>query len=95
MNVSTKTLLTVAILGTLGLGVVKTVYANQSKPPVAVVSQHHNNQSQVQEMSDGDGEANDATEPPEQVKQHQTQETDQTEANEGPNDSDSAHEDAQ
>lgn len=37
MNVSTKTLLTVAILGTLGLGVVKTVYANQSKPLVAVM----------------------------------------------------------
>jgi len=84
MNVLTKTLLTVAILGTLGLGgIIKTVYANQSKPTVAVTPEHRaNSQNPRQEASDGDGEANDATEPPEQIKQRPTQESDCEEENE-------------
>jgi hypothetical protein len=97
MNISTKTFLTIAILGSLALGVgVKTVLANQSHPSSGVISVQDNNQNHPQEVSDGDGEANDATEPPESIiSQQNTKETDENEANENANDSDRTHEDSE
>jgi hypothetical protein len=71
MNISTKILLAVAVLATLGLGgLVRNVSANQSKSAVVVTPQRSvttqtNNQTQTKEASDGDGEDNDATEAPE------------------------------
>lgn len=71
MKTSTKFLLTAAVLGTLGLGgIARTVYASQSKPAVAIVPQHRTS-IQIAEASDGDGEANDATEVPEAAPPHQ------------------------
>ncbi|MGQ4650475.1 PepSY domain-containing protein [Lyngbya aestuarii] len=65
MNTSTKWILATAILGTLGLGgFARTVQATQSKPAVAIASQHHHS-SQIAEASDGDGEVPDAIETPE------------------------------
>lgn len=96
MNISTKTFLTIVILGSLALGVgVKTVLANQSHPSSGVISVQDNNQSHPQEVSDGDGEANDATEPPEYISSQQMKETDENEANENTNDSDRIHEDSE
>lgn len=65
MNTSTKWILATAILGTLGLGgLVRTVYATQSKPAIAIASPHHTS-APIAEASDGDGEVPDAIEPPE------------------------------
>ncbi|MBE9125583.1 MULTISPECIES: PepSY domain-containing protein [unclassified Coleofasciculus] len=62
MNRSTQWILATAILGTLGLGgLVRTVYATQSKPAVATITQHHTN-TQIAEASDGDGEVPDDVE---------------------------------
>lgn len=63
MKTSTKFLLFSAFIGTLGLGgLVRTVYAKQSQPAVAIMPQPQNN-AQIVEASDGDGEvADDAQE---------------------------------
>lgn len=98
MNVSTKTLLTFTILGTLGLGGIGNAYASQTKHTVPVTHQYRtSSQNQTSEVSNNDGGKTErATERLEQPKPRQTQETDKNEANEGPNDSDGgANEDAQ
>ena len=64
MKTSTKLILTAAAIGSLGLGgLAKLVNAAQTQSPVAVVPA-----SQVIEKSDGDGEANPATEAPEKLQ---------------------------
>jgi shikimate 5-dehydrogenase len=101
MNASAKTILIAMILVILGLGgMARTVYANQSQPKITITERHranNQNRTEAQEASDGDGEANDATEPPEQeIKKRQIQETDENEANEGLKDRDGgAKEDSQ
>jgi uncharacterized membrane protein YkoI len=62
MKTSTKFILATALLGSLGLGgLVRTVYAKQSKPAIAIIP-HHNTSIQIAEASDGDGEEADDTE---------------------------------
>jgi uncharacterized membrane protein YkoI len=59
MKTSSKLILATALLGSLGLGgLIRTVYANQSQPTVAIVP-HHNTSIQIAEASDGDGEEAD------------------------------------
>jgi hypothetical protein len=59
MKTSTKIVLAASLIGVLGLGgLVRSVKAQPSSSPVAVMSQHHNG-NQVAEASDGDGETND------------------------------------
>ncbi|OUL27038.1 hypothetical protein BV378_10130 [Nostoc sp. RF31YmG] len=95
MKTSTKVILGVAVLSALGLGgLVRSSYANQSQP--TIVTSEHSANTHVPEVSDGDGEANDATEPPEVKQQPQNsqtvtpgkKQTNENEANEGANDSD-------
>lgn len=90
MNASTKTLLTLTILSTLGLGgIVENAYASQSKHTVPVTHQYRtNSQTQIPEFSNRNGKTERTTEHVKSSKQSQTQETDENEANEGPNDSD-------
>lgn len=98
MNASTKTFLIATILGTLGLGgIVGTAYASESKPTVAISSQHRaSSNDRTSEVSHGNGKTERATEHSERAKPLQTQETDENEVNEGPNDSDGgANEDSQ
>jgi hypothetical protein len=90
MNASTKTLLTLTILSTLGLGViVETAYASQSKQTTIT---HQGRTSNPETPKVSNSNSNIKTKPTTQrlqpSKQHQTQETDKNEANEGPNDSD-------
>ncbi|MBW4685523.1 MAG: PepSY domain-containing protein [Komarekiella atlantica HA4396-MV6] len=60
MKISTKIALAAALMSILGVGaVVKTVSASPS-----------HNSLQIAQASDGDGEANDATEPPENMQFH-------------------------
>lgn len=69
MKTSTKLLLTAAAIGTLGMGgLAKLVNAAQTQSPVAVMPA-----AQVSEKSDGDGEANPATEAPENASNAQLQ----------------------
>ena len=69
MKTSTKLILTAAAIGTLGLGgLAKLVNAAQTQVPVAVMPA-----AQVTEKSDGDGEANPATEAPEKASVSQLQ----------------------
>lgn len=91
MKTSAKIVLaTVALLGTLGFGgLVKTVNAQQSQSAVAIMPQHRSS-ALVAQASDGDGEANDATEAPETNKLSQSmnqndssRESQQTEASDG------------
>lgn len=93
MKTSAKIVLaTVALLGTLGFGgLMKTVNAQQSQSAVAIMPQHHSS-ALVAPASDGDGEANDATEAPETNKLKLSQsidkndsssESQQTEASDG------------
>lgn len=71
MNKSIKWILATAILGTLGLaGFARTVYATQSKPAVAIASQHHTS-TQLAEASDGDGEVPDDLEEQQEAAQLQ------------------------
>src|SRR5690242_20582822 len=59
MKTSTKIILAVAFVGTLGFaGLSRVVGAKQPQSPVAVVHQHHI-ATQVAQASDGDGETND------------------------------------
>ncbi|MBW4511833.1 MAG: PepSY domain-containing protein [Scytonematopsis contorta HA4267-MV1] len=69
MKTSIKLILAAALLGSLGFGgLARTVYANQSKPSVAIVPQH-NASIKIAEVSDGDGEeADDAEEKQESSK---------------------------
>lgn len=80
MKTSAKIVLaTVALLSTLGLGgLMKTVNAQQSQSAVAIMPQHRSS-NVVAQASDGDGEANDATEAPETNKLSQS--TDQNDSN--------------
>jgi uncharacterized membrane protein YkoI len=56
MKTSTKLILAAGLLGSLGFGgLVRTVYANQSKPAVAIVPQR-NTSIQIAEADDGDRE---------------------------------------
>lgn len=72
MKTVTKIILAAAFASSLGLsGLVRTVYAKQPQSQVAIMPQHHNN-TQMAEASDGDGEANDATEAPENTKDSQS-----------------------
>lgn len=90
MNITTKNLLTIVVLGSvaLGFGVTK-VYANQPKPSTTIISPQNNNQNEIPEISDGDGEVNDATESPDYLSRKQdSQETKQNEDQEDTNDSD-------
>ncbi len=57
MKTSKTIAITAALMGILGVGVVKTVYASPSQ-----------NAATVTQASDGDGEANDATETPENMQ---------------------------
>ena len=91
MKTSAKIVLaTVALLGTLGFGgLVKTVNAQQSQSAVAIMPQHRSS-ALVAQASDGDGEANDATEAPETNKLSQSmnqndssRKSQQTEASDG------------
>lgn len=91
MKTSAKIVLaTVALLGTLGFGgLIKTVNAQQSQSAVAIMPQHRSS-NVVAQASDGDGEANDATEAPENNKLSQSvdqnnssRESQQTEASDG------------
>lgn len=91
MKTSAKiALATVALLGTLGFGgLVKTVNAQQSQSALAIMPQHRSS-ALVAQASDGDGEANDATEAPETNKLSQSmnqndssRESQQTEASDG------------
>lgn len=88
MKTSAKIVLaTVALLGTLGFGgLVKTVNAQQSQSAVAIMPQHRSS-ALVAQASDGDGEANDATEAPETNKlsqsMNQNDSSQQTEASDG------------
>ncbi len=69
MKTSTKLILTAAAIGTLGLGgLAKLVNAAQMQSPVAVMPA-----AQVTEKSDGDSEANPATEAPENALKSQLQ----------------------
>ena len=69
MKTSTRLILTAAAIGTLGLGgLAKLVNAAQMQSPVAVMPA-----AQVTEKSDGDGEANPATEAPENDPKSQLQ----------------------
>ena len=69
MKTSTQLILTAAAIGTLGLGgLAKLVNAAQTQSPVAVMPA-----AQVTEKSDGDGEANPATEAPENAPNSQLQ----------------------
>jgi len=69
MKPSTKLILTAVAIGTLGLGgLAKLVNAAQKQSPVAVIPT-----AQVSEKSDGDGEANPATEAPENASKSQLQ----------------------
>ncbi len=62
MKTSTKLILAAALLGSVGFGgLVRTVYANQSKLAVAIVPQR-NTSIQIAEADDGDGEEADDTE---------------------------------
>lgn len=62
MKTSIKIIVATAVLGTLGLGsLARSVYASQSKPAVAIMPQNQSN-TQIAEVSDGDGEVPDATE---------------------------------
>lgn len=59
MKPSTKIILAVAFIGTLGLaGLLRVVSAKQPQSFVAIARQHHS-ATQVAEASDGDGETND------------------------------------
>ncbi|QIR40536.1 peptidase [Tolypothrix sp. PCC 7910] len=59
MKTSTKIILAVACVGTLGFaGLSRVVGAKQPQSPVAVIHQHHI-ATQVAQGSDGDGETND------------------------------------
>jgi Peptidase propeptide and YPEB domain len=80
MKTSTKLILTAAAIGTLGLGgLAKLVNAAQTQSLVAVMPA-----AQVTEKSDGDGEANPATEAPENDPKSQLQANNQKgEANDG------------
>lgn len=91
MKTSAKiALATVALLGTLGFGgLIKTVNAQQSQSALAIMPQHRSS-NVVAQASDGDGEANDATEAPENNKLSQSmdqndssRESQQTEASDG------------
>ena len=69
MKTSTKLILTAVAIGTLGLGgLAKLVNAAQTQDPIAVMPA-----AQVTEKSDGDGEANPATEAPENASKSQLQ----------------------
>ena len=69
MKTSTKLILTAVAIGTLGLGgLAKLVNAAQKQSPVAVIPT-----AQVSDKSDGDGEANPATEAPENASKSQLQ----------------------
>ena len=80
MKTSTKLLLTAAAIGTLGLGsLAKLVNAAQTQSPVAVLPA-----AQITEKSDGDGEANPATEAPENTSNARLQANNQQgKANDG------------
>ena len=80
MKTSTKLILTAVAIGTLGLGgLAKLVNAAQTQSPVAVMPA-----AQVTEKSDGDGEANPATEAPENASVAQLQANNQkAEASDG------------
>jgi hypothetical protein len=68
MKTSTKIILTATSLGILSLGVdLQSVYAIKPQSQMTIMPQTHSSK-QVAELSDGDGEENDATEPPEQVE---------------------------
>jgi uncharacterized membrane protein YkoI len=59
MKTSTKIILAVAFVGTLGLaGLSRVVTAKQPQSFVAIARQHHS-ANQIAEVSDGDGETND------------------------------------
>lgn len=69
MKTSTKIILAATSLGILSLGVdLQTVYAIKPQSQMTIMPQTHSNK-QVAELSDGDGEENDATEAPSQMKQ--------------------------
>ncbi|MCY7277219.1 MAG: PepSY domain-containing protein [Phormidesmis sp. CAN_BIN44] len=69
MKTSIKLILTAAAIGTLGMGgLAKLVNATQTQSPVAAMPT-----AQVTEKSDGDGEANPATEVPETALKSQLQ----------------------
>lgn len=69
MKTSTKLILTIAAIGTLGMGgLAKLVNAAQTQSPVVVLPA-----ARVTERSDGDGEANPATEAPENASKSQLQ----------------------
>lgn len=62
----------VALIGTLGFsGLMGTVSAKQPQSVVAIMPEHRTN-TRVSKASDGDGEANDATEVPENAKNSQS-----------------------
>lgn len=91
MKTSAKIVLTtVALLGTLGFGgLIETVNAQQSQSAVAIMPQYRSS-NVVSQASDGDGEANDATEAPETNNLSQSidqnnssRESQQTEASDG------------
>ena len=70
MKTSKTIAITVAMLGVLGFGgLMRTVYA-RSPQAVAAIVPHHS--KLIAEASDGDGEANNATEPPENKKYSQS-----------------------
>jgi uncharacterized membrane protein YkoI len=63
MKTSKTIAITAAMLGVLGFGgLMRTVYARSPQAAVAIVPHHS---KLIAEASDGDGEANDETEPPE------------------------------
>lgn len=81
MNTSKTIAITAAMLGVLGFsGLVRTVYAQSPQSAIAIISQHRSS-NLVAEASDGDGEANDATEAPENHKYSQSPAT--SEASDG------------
>lgn len=81
MKTSKTITITAAMLGTLGFGVIRTVYARSPQSSVIINSQHHGSNLGAK-ASDGDGEANDATEAPQNQKYSQSSTT-PTEASDG------------
>ncbi|MBA2748363.1 MAG: peptidase, partial [Tatlockia sp.] len=81
MKTSKTIAISAALLGTIGFsGLIRTVYAQSPQSAVAVMRQPHSNKL-VAEASDGDGEANDATETQNHRKYAQSSTT--TEASDG------------
>ncbi len=72
MKTSKTIAIAAALLGTIGFsGLIRTVYAQSPQSAVAVMRQPHSNKL-VAEASDGDGEANDATETQKNLKYAQS-----------------------